>query len=439
MSTQTAPPPAGPRLPAGLDGALAGGLDALREIALAAAGTADAPLWSQSTEQLERALGLIEWSRHYLAAVERRVVGEAVERGLPGDAGYSATDWTTRHLGRAVPAPAPHHAASVVRLAAAEARDSADLRLVFDRLSSRELSVSKADQLVRFHEEVEAVADAELLSRDMARIVEGASDDGVLADATGAARVRGLTDRQLRVLLRRARPLLQPAADLDRDQERAQRGRALFKVAGAAGLAEYRWLLEPEAAAIVDAAIAGLSAPQPSDDGTPDPRPAARRRADALLDLVTRAVGCADDALPRTEKTQLMVLVNWDDLRQATGSGTTLTGEVLAPGVVRRLSCDAKITPVVLGGPSEPLDVGRAQRLFSPAQRKALWLRDRGCTFPGCTMPPQWTDAHHVRHWVQGGSTDLLNAALLCQRHHTHVHRRELTATVTGSGVTWHV
>ena len=68
----------------------------------------------------------------------------------------------------------------------------------------------------------------------------------------------------------------------------------------------------------------------------------------------------------------------------------------------------------------------------------ALTHRDGGCSFPGCTMPAAWTDAHHVIAWYQGGATSLLNTTLLCRRHHTHVHRHRLTATVTATTVTWH-
>ena len=55
--------------------------------------------------------------------------------------------------------------------------------------------------------------------------------------------------------------------------------------------------------------------------------------------------------------------------------------------------------------PSEPLDVGTTTRLFTPALRQAVYLRDKGCTFPGCTMPASWTDLHHVIHWIFGGVT----------------------------------
>ncbi|WP_460627504.1 HNH endonuclease signature motif containing protein, partial [Intrasporangium mesophilum] len=79
------------------------------------------------------------------------------------------------------------------------------------------------------------------------------------------------------------------------------------------------------------------------------------------------------------------------------------------------------------------------ERLFTPAQRHALARRDHGCSYPGCTIPAQWTEAHHITHWADGGPTDLTNGALLCGRHHTLVHQRNLTATTTDTGITWHL
>lgn len=103
------------------------------------------------------------------------------------------------------------------------------------------------------------------------------------------------------------------------------------------------------------------------------------------------------------------------------------------------MACDASIIPVVLGAGSEVLDIGRARRLFPPGILHAMWLRDKGCTIPGCGAPPFWADAHHLTHWVDGGPTSLTNAALLCARHHTIAHQRGWTATATTSEVTWHL
>lgn len=69
-----------------------------------------------------------------------------------------------------------------------------------------------------------------------------------------------------------------------------------------------------------------------------------------------------------------------------------------------------------------------------------MWLGGSRCRpYPGCTIPAASCDIHHVIHWSKGGPTDLANAALLCGRHHTLVHQRQITATVDPSGVTWHL
>jgi len=110
-----------------------------------------------------------------------------------------------------------------------------------------------------------------------------------------------------------------------------------------------------------------------------------------------------------------VVTIEYERLAGAVlGAGHTLDGTVLSPQTVRKLACDASIIPIVLGSESQPLDVGRTKRLVTPAQLAALCVRDKGCTFPGCGRPPQWTAAHHVKHWIDGGTTCLLNLALLC-------------------------
>jgi hypothetical protein len=142
---------------------------------------------------------------------------------------------------------------------------------------------------------------------------------------------------------------------------------------------------------------------------------------------------------PGGARTKVVVTVDYDRLTGAlNGLGRTLTDDQLTPACVRRLACEAEILPAVMGTAPTPLDLGRTTRLASPAQRLALWHRDRGCSYPGCSIPPTWCEAHHVTHWCHGGATDLANLALLCGRHHTLVHERDLTATVTAHGVTWH-
>ncbi len=86
------------------------------------------------------------------------------------------------------------------------------------------------------------------------------------------------------------------------------------------------------------------------------------------------------------------------------------------------LSCDAVLERCVVGAFGQILDYGRARRLATPAQRRALAARDGGCVIPGCTALPAWCDAHHLVAWQLGGPTDLPNLVLVCPRHHTEVH-----------------
>ena len=89
---------------------------------------------------------------------------------------------------------------------------------------------------------------------------------------------------------------------------------------------------------------------------------------------------------------------------------------------VQRLACDSSVTRVLLDSDSMVIDVGRAKRVVAGPTRKALEVRDRHCTWPGCDRSANLTAAHHLVHWAHGGKTDLDNLVLLCHRHHWMVH-----------------
>jgi hypothetical protein len=80
------------------------------------------------------------------------------------------------------------------------------------------------------------------------------------------------------------------------------------------------------------------------------------------------------------------------------------------------------------------IDVGRSKRVISPAQRKALHVRDKGCRWPGCDRPASYTSGHHLVSWVKGGATDLDNMVLLCLRHHWLVHEGKWQLVKTDDG-----
>jgi len=93
---------------------------------------------------------------------------------------------------------------------------------------------------------------------------------------------------------------------------------------------------------------------------------------------------------------------------------------------IKRLTCDGSLVTIVEDDRGTPLDVGRKQRTVSTALKRALWSRDRGCSFPGCHHT-RYVDAHHLKHWANGGETNLANLTLLCTHHHTLLHEGGFT------------
>jgi hypothetical protein len=117
------------------------------------------------------------------------------------------------------------------------------------------------------------------------------------------------------------------------------------------------------------------------------------------------------------------VIVHVDEASLRVGGGLRGgTGRSDLPlETVKRLTCDGSVVEVVESVDGAPLTVGRKQRTVPTAMKRALWARDRGCAFPGCHHT-RFVDAHHVKHWAQGGDTSLDNLVLLCTHHHRLTH-----------------
>jgi hypothetical protein len=167
-------------------------------------------------------------------------------------------------------------------------------------------------------------------------------------------------------------------------------------------------------------------------------RAAAQRRADAIGLVAERALatGFGDSRSgTRAERYQVVLHVDSDTL-SAYGSGlgrSELEDDTrVSAETSRRLSCDASVVPIRRGTDGSVLDVGRKTRTIPPSLRRALEARDRGCRFPGCGL--RFTDAHHVRHWADGGETKLDNLVLLCSHHHRLVHEEGWKIEWWGAG-----
>ena len=105
------------------------------------------------------------------------------------------------------------------------------------------------------------------------------------------------------------------------------------------------------------------------------------------------------------DATTVNVTIDYESLVKDLGVAEVLGGEAITASEARRLACTAQIIPAVLGSNSEVLDLGRSQRLFTAAQRKALMLNQPTCRAEGCTIPARWCEAHHQQPWSHGGRT----------------------------------
>ncbi|MBO1755204.1 HNH endonuclease signature motif containing protein [Allobranchiibius sp. CTAmp26] len=436
---------------------------------------ADLQEWPGALWQLdEAALGAVVGSMLRIGSrfenVAALVTAEALSRGtVANSTATGAPAWVARQAVGVEP--------TVVRRVGAVGVDCADPRndVVAEALASGSASVPAAAAALR---EVPRVLP----------LLPTADRDDLLG------RYLSLSDHGWRTLRQLSTRIVGEFApeQLVRDEERQQECESVYWSDLPSGLTRFVAELSSGHAAAVKHALRALSAPAPApqqcststhpgpsgsapgaasplETETPerDTRTPAKRRADALVRLVDTAAGVLDGSSPRpvgefggTAKILVTLDYNtlYEGLRSAgrldqlsehgsaangsaptylPGVGHTTDGELLDAGTLRRLSCDADLIPAVLGTDSEPLNVGRAKRLFTCGLRTAIIHRDKGCTFPGCDRPPDWCDAHHVRPWWAGGKTTLTNAALLCARHHTIVHRDLLTAQVTTTSVTW--
>ena len=139
-------------------------------------------------------------------------------------------------------------------------------------------------------------------------------------------------------------------------------------------------------------------------------------------------------ALNGGERHQIVVHVDAETLRHGTAGRCEIEhGPALPAETVRRLGCDCSAVILLENAQGEPLDVGRKTRSIPPALRRALNARDQGCRFPGCTHT-RYVQAHHVRHWAQGGETKASNLVTLCSFHHRRVHEGGVNVQVLDDG-----
>ncbi|MEX0836625.1 MAG: DUF222 domain-containing protein, partial [Nitriliruptor sp.] len=168
-----------------------------------------------------------------------------------------------------------------------------------------------------------------------------------------------------------------------------------------------------------------------SDHGAPPRRVTAADRVEALCHVVAAAVA-ADVPVDTSglDRTTLVIQIEGRDLATPPVAGPDPVPvrdhhdriRAMDRRVLRRLACDAGLITAITHHDRSPLDLGRRRRRTNAALRRAVQLRDRHCTFPGCHAT-RHLHAHHVLEWsADDGPTDLSNLALLCSYHHRFIH-----------------
>ena len=382
----------------------------VQQLSRDAAKAAGASLCPLSDDELTDMLRVAHRLEIAAGVLQARLVHEADTRGLPTAHGHRSTAGWLRSLLLIDPQPARE----LTEHAAALAGRPVLQRAVLDgRVDLRQAGVIAAA--------VAAVPD-DLTGLD----VSLADTDRIAREAESV--LIELSERLPAYLLRRAgerilahvAPHVAEEADrvaLARQEARAHRARGFTLSLPVDGQVRLSGILSTEDAATVHAALHPLCTPIPDDTRT-----AAQRRADALVDVCRLALRTGQLPDDGGEPPQVNVTVAYDPVTQTLGAGRTDTGVRLSAETARRMACDARILPVVLGGDGQILDAGRTRRLATGPLRRALQVRDGGCAFPDCDRPARWTDAHHIVPWTAGGSTDLDNLVLLCRHHHRRIH-----------------
>jgi hypothetical protein len=291
--------------------------------------------------------------------------------------------------------------------------------------------VEVARQLQSLPATTEALASGDISYRHAALIARTAQRLGKLwpadAEEVLVPAAKQIDPGRLRVATVHLRYCLEPDGVLDSaNQEDERRFLHLNQTFG--GIFVLNGQFGADDGATLKAAL--MSMLRPPADG--DDRSAAQRRADAMTEMARRLLDSG--TLPETggQKPHITVNVDMATLANEPGAPAAELEWSQAPihgETARRIACDCSVTPIVDGEPYQ------TSRLVPGQMRRALNARDKHCRFPGCDMPPAWTDAHHIQHWADGGPTKLFNLVLMCRRHHRLLHEGRWRLVRAGDGL----
>ena len=196
----------------------------------------------------------------------------------------------------------------------------------------------------------------------------------------------------------------------------------MTRLADGTGLLE--GYLTPTCLAIWDTILTPLAAKRPDDALGSDDRTPAQRLHDAFEEAGRRLLAAGELPDQAGLPCQLIVTMSLTDLERRAGRATTHHGGTLSINDALKLAAQGKVLPEILSDAGGILAYGRERRLAANGQRKVLFARDRGCTFPGCPRTAAQSEIHHATDWALGGKTDLDNLAIACGYHNAEAPKK---------------
>jgi hypothetical protein len=334
----------------------------------------------------------------------RNVPGALGLRGLP--------DLITAQL-RCTRAEARHRAQAVERFGARRSLTGQALEPQFPAiavaLAGGEIAPEHAAAIA---ETVEAIPAAEQ------------TEHAAQVETTLLEHARTVDPRTVRLLGQRILAHLDPDGPSP-EQERLQQAHrrlSLTRLPDSTGLLEGR--LSPTCQAIWETILTPLAARRPDDALGPDDRTPAQRMHDAFEEAGRRLLATGELPEHAGLPSQLIITLTLTDLERRAGRATTHHGGTLSIDEALRLAAHGKMLPAVLDDNGGIFGFGHGRRLASRGQRKALFARDRGCTFPGCDRSAARSEIHHATDWATGGHTDLNNLAIACGYHNNEAPKQ---------------
>jgi hypothetical protein len=235
---------------------------------------------------------------------------------------------------------------------------------------------------------------------------------------------RTVDPRTVRLLGQRILAHLDPDGPSPTEErlQQAHRRLNLTRLPDSAGLLDGQ--LTPTCQAIWEAILTPLAARRPNDLLGPDDRTPGQRMHDAFEEAGRRLLAAGELPDHAGLPAQLIITLTLTDLERRAGRATTHHGGDLSIDQALNRAADGETLPAILDDAGGILAYGRGKRLATTGQRKALFARDRGCTFPGCDRTAAQSEIHHTTDWARGGPTNLKNMAIACGYHNNEAPKQ---------------